>query len=66
MVRISEFLAAHSATRLKEELGTRPRVYYIPGNGELAGRDPAVRGRLPVTWIGDDDPDTETWRRDGR
>ncbi len=66
VVKISEFLAHNSATRLKEELGTRPRVYYIPGHGELAGRDPLTHGRLPVTWIGDDDPTTKTWRRDGK
>ncbi|NQW21057.1 MAG: 4Fe-4S dicluster domain-containing protein [Chloroflexi bacterium] len=66
IVSISEFLAANSATRLKEDLGTRPRVYYIPGHGELAGRDPKTPGRMPVTWLGDENPATKTWARDGR
>ena len=66
VVSISEFLAEHSATRLKEELGTRPRVYYIPGHGELAGRDPKTSGRRPVTWIDDENPETKTWARDGQ
>jgi molybdopterin-containing oxidoreductase family iron-sulfur binding subunit len=66
IVSIGEFLAEHSAIRLKEDLETRPRVYYIPGHGELAGRDPKTPGRMPVTWIGDDNPTTKTWARDGR
>ncbi len=66
VVSVSEFLATNSATRLKEDLGTRPRVYYIPGHGELAGRDPKTPGRMPVTWIGDENPKTKTWSRDSR
>ncbi len=50
VVSVSRFLANNSAFRLKEELGTRPRVYYIPGHGELTGRDPLTRGRLPTQW----------------
>jgi Fe-S-cluster-containing dehydrogenase component len=33
-VKISEFLRDNDAVRLKEELGTNPRVYYIPGHGQ--------------------------------
>lgn len=33
-VKISEFLADNDAYRLKETLGTNPRVYYIPGHGQ--------------------------------
>ena len=39
VVKLSLFLAEHSAFRLKEELGTRPRVWYIPGHGEEYGHD---------------------------
>ena len=37
VVKLSRFLADNNAFRLKEELGTRPRVWYIPGHGEDAG-----------------------------
>ncbi len=50
VVKVSHFLAENDAFRQKEELGTRPRVYYIPGHGELAGRRPADGGTLPVRW----------------
>ncbi len=33
-VRLSSLLREGHAIRLKEELGTRPRVYYIPGHGQ--------------------------------
>lgn len=33
-IKISEFLRGNDAVRLKEELGTNPRVYYIPGHGQ--------------------------------
>lgn len=33
-VVLSEFLRANDAFRLKEELGTKPRVYYIAGHGQ--------------------------------
>ena len=63
VVQISEFLADHSAYRYKEELGTRPRVYYIPGHGELAGRDPKNTGLMPVRWITDVKKDAKHWGR---
>lgn len=33
-VVLSDFLRANDAFRLKEELGTQPRVYYIAGHGQ--------------------------------
>jgi molybdopterin-containing oxidoreductase family iron-sulfur binding subunit len=39
VVQLSRFLAENSAYRLKEELGTRPRVWYIPGHGQDNGHD---------------------------
>lgn len=33
-VRLSTFLSENNAIRLKEELNTKPRVWYIPGHGE--------------------------------
>lgn len=33
-VRLSTFLSQNNAVRLREELNTRPRVYYIAGHGE--------------------------------
>lgn len=50
VVAISRFLAGFGAFRIKEELGTQPRVYYIPGHGEAVGRDPSRRGRLKTVW----------------
>ncbi|MBI2872277.1 MAG: 4Fe-4S dicluster domain-containing protein [Chloroflexi bacterium] len=37
VVKLSRFLADTNAFRLKEELGTRPRVWYIPGHGQESG-----------------------------
>lgn len=34
-VKLSSFLKDNNAYRYKEDLNTRPRVYYIPGHGEL-------------------------------
>lgn len=34
VVHLSRFLSENNAFRLKEELGTRPRVWYIPGHGQ--------------------------------
>ncbi|MBI3953373.1 MAG: 4Fe-4S dicluster domain-containing protein [Chloroflexi bacterium] len=39
VVKLSTFLADHSAFRLKEDLGTRPRVWYLPGHGQEYGHD---------------------------
>lgn len=50
IVSASRFLSENSAYRLKAELGTEPRVYYISGHGELVGRDPYTPGREAATW----------------
>jgi Fe-S-cluster-containing dehydrogenase component/Ni/Fe-hydrogenase subunit HybB-like protein len=50
VVKLSRLLSEDSTYRLKENLGTQPRVYYIPGHGELVGRDAYNSGRLPTQW----------------
>ena len=50
VVKLSRMLSEDAAYRLKEDLGTQPRVYYIAGHGELAGRDAFKTGRLPTQW----------------
>ncbi|MCJ7471863.1 MAG: 4Fe-4S dicluster domain-containing protein [Actinobacteria bacterium] len=40
VVKLSKFLDDNKAYRYKEELGTQPRVWYIPGAGEEVGRSP--------------------------
>lgn len=44
MVELSELLSQDGVLRYKEDLGTEPRVYYIPGHGELAGLDDTAMG----------------------
>ncbi|HJM36510.1 MAG: 4Fe-4S dicluster domain-containing protein [Dehalococcoidales bacterium] len=57
VVQFSKFLDENSAYRYKEELGTQPRVWYLPGYGQLAGRTPRDhRPLMPPQWLwGDDD-----------
>ena len=53
VVKLSRFLADNNAYRLKEELGTRPRVWYIPGHGEEAGHtvdEPHKQVEKSRTW----------------
>lgn len=50
VVTLSRFLSENSAYRLKEHLGTEPRVFYIPGHGGNVGRDPQRKGRKPTRW----------------
>ncbi len=50
VVAFTEFMADNNSFRQKEDLGTQPRVHYIPGHGELVGRDKDVTGRFPTTW----------------
>ena len=50
VVKLSRLLSEDSTYRQKENLGTEPRVYYIPGHGELVGRDANTTGRMPTTW----------------
>ncbi len=33
-VQLSQFLRDNDAVRYREELGTRPRVWYVPGHGQ--------------------------------
>jgi molybdopterin-containing oxidoreductase family iron-sulfur binding subunit len=50
IVRASTLLADNDGYRLKEHLGTKPRVFYLPGHGELVGRDPYTTGRMETEW----------------
>jgi len=53
VVKFSTFLAENNAYRYKEELGTKPRVWYIPGHGQAFGRratDPKLQESKPVEW----------------
>jgi hypothetical protein len=52
VVKLSAFLEDNSAYRLKEELGTRPRVWYIPGHGQEQGHDITVEShpKQARTW----------------
>ncbi len=64
VVKLSRFLSEDSTYRLKENLGTEPRVYYIPGHGELVGRDAFDEGRKATTWPWEAKlKGTETWTR---
>lgn len=51
VVKLSTFLAENDAFRYKEELGTQPRVWYLPGHGQNFGRK-AGDGRemKPPVW----------------
>ncbi len=50
IVSASRLLAQNQAYRLKEDLKTKPRVYYIAGHGEAVGRDVFAEGRQPTEW----------------
>jgi molybdopterin-containing oxidoreductase family iron-sulfur binding subunit len=50
VVKLSRFLSEDSTYRLKDNLGTQPRVYYVPGHGEMVGRDAFSEGRQSTTW----------------
>lgn len=63
VVDVHRFLVEQHATRLKEDLGTQPRVYYIPGHGELVGRDPGTHDRLPTQWLWQEHKGGATWQR---
>jgi len=49
-VTFSRLLSENNVYRQKEDLGTEPRVYYIPGHGEAVGRDPYKHGREKTRW----------------
>ena len=64
LVKLSHFLAENQAYRLKEHLGTKPRVFYIPGHGQAAGRSPYRHGRKPTRWPwGEKLKGARTWTR---
>jgi molybdopterin-containing oxidoreductase family iron-sulfur binding subunit len=50
IVSVSRLLSENDAYRLKEDLGTAPRVFYIPGHGEAVGRDAFTPERQPTDW----------------
>ncbi len=51
VVKLSKFLDENDAYRYKEELGTQPRVWYLPGHGQLFGRKPDGPQQFkPPTW----------------
>ncbi len=67
VVKLSRFLADNNAYRQKEELGTEPRVYYIPGHGQKLGRTPSRRGRRRTEWPWTaSTKGAATWKRSGR
>ncbi|MFQ5874124.1 MAG: 4Fe-4S dicluster domain-containing protein [Dehalococcoidia bacterium] len=67
VVQLSTFLTENQAYRLKEELNTKPRVYYIPGYGQDVGRDPFKKGRLPSEWPWEEKlKGAKQWKRSGR
>jgi len=51
VVKLSRFLDENNAYRFKEELGTKPRVWYLPGHGQDFGRQASdPRPLKPVEW----------------
>ncbi len=67
VVQLSRFISENSSYRYKEELGTRPRVYYIPGHGEALGRNPKTRGRKATRWPWVEKmKGAKQWKRSGR
>ncbi|MDO8472338.1 MAG: 4Fe-4S dicluster domain-containing protein [Dehalococcoidia bacterium] len=66
VVKFSAYLSDNEAYRQKEELGTHPRVYYIPGHGQDVGRSPNAKGLIPVTWPWKQTDGADIWKRTGR
>ncbi len=51
VVALSKFLDDNNAYRYKEELGTQPRVWYLPGHGQDFDRKPDDSREIkPPTW----------------
>lgn len=50
VVKLSKFLSDNLGYSLKEDLGTKPRVHYIPGYGQDIGRRPTETGRQATEW----------------
>lgn len=60
VVQMSKFLDENNAYRYKEELGTQPRVWYLPGHGQDFGRGPDdTRPFKPPTWTWGNNDDTK-------
>jgi len=56
IVQLSKLLDENNAYRYKEELGTQPRVWYLPGHGQSFGRDSEdIRKLKPSVWLGSED-----------
>ncbi|MEE8414229.1 MAG: 4Fe-4S dicluster domain-containing protein [Dehalococcoidales bacterium] len=56
VVQLSRFLDENNAYRYKEDLGTQPRVWYLPGHGETFGRRADDRREIKSptwSWGGD-------------
>jgi len=67
VIQISTFLSENVGYRLKEDLGTEPRVYYIPGHGEAVGRSAYQTGRMPTVWPwAQTEEGSKQWKRSGR
>ena len=50
VLKATRLISENSGYRLKEHLGTNPRVYYLPGHGEDVGRGPHDEGRMATEW----------------
>lgn len=50
VVAFTDYMSTNNSYRLKEDIGTQPRVHYIPGHGELVGRSPQTPGRMATKW----------------
>ncbi len=50
VVAVSRFLSENQAYHQRDDLKTKPRVYYIAGHGEAVGRDAFTKGRQPTQW----------------
>jgi molybdopterin-containing oxidoreductase family iron-sulfur binding subunit len=67
VVQLSRFLDDNSTYRYKEDLGTEPRVFYIPGYGQDVGRTPDKQGRLPTEWPWEKKvKGAASWKRSGQ
>jgi molybdopterin-containing oxidoreductase family iron-sulfur binding subunit len=67
VVQLSRFISENAAYQYKGELGTRPRVFYIPGSGGEVGRDPFTGGRKPTKWNWKEvAKGAKRWQRSGR
>jgi molybdopterin-containing oxidoreductase family iron-sulfur binding subunit len=64
LVKLSRFLSENQAYQLKADLGTHPRVWYIPGHGQAVGRDPYHHERKATTWPWQEKvKGAKTWQR---